>query len=74
VISITTLKEIYCEKLSRTNSHDAAFTKACWVAYKQGLADALTKAEAWNFPGGVPQPNAPLLPPGRTAPERKANP
>ena len=74
MISISTLKEVYCEKLSRTGSHDAAFVKACWVAYKQGLTDATAETETWDFPDRVPQPDATLLPPGRTASEGEANP
>ena len=40
MINIETLREAFAEKLTRTGSFDAAFTKAVWLAYCAGLADA----------------------------------
>ncbi len=40
MINIGTLTQIFAQKLTTTGSMDQALKKACWVAYKQGLADA----------------------------------
>jgi hypothetical protein len=39
MVNVEQLKRVYADKLIATGSHEA-FTKAVWVAYKQGLADA----------------------------------
>lgn len=39
MIDISYLKTLFQEKLEDTGSLDAAFTKAVWVAYKQGIED-----------------------------------
>jgi hypothetical protein len=39
MINISELKAIFSQKLIKSGSMDEAFTKACWVAYKQGLVD-----------------------------------
>lgn len=39
MISIEQLSQVYAEKLIQTGDHQAAFRKAVWVAYKQGVAD-----------------------------------
>lgn len=44
MIEISTLRTVFHEKLAATNSFDAAFTKAVWVAYKEGLKDGTTLA------------------------------
>lgn len=40
MINVEALRTAYAEKLAATGSMDAAFTKAVWLAYKAGLADA----------------------------------
>jgi hypothetical protein len=45
MINIETLREAFAEKLARTGSMDAAFTKAVWLAYKAGINDAAPPAE-----------------------------
>lgn len=39
MIDVTQLKTIFNAKLEQTDSLDAAFKKATWIAYKQGIAD-----------------------------------
>ena len=39
MIDVATLRTIFNEKLAATDSLDAAFTKAVWVAYQAGLTD-----------------------------------
>lgn len=39
MIDVKDLIEVFREKLLRTGSLDAAFTKAVWIAYKAGLKD-----------------------------------
>lgn len=34
------LKQAFSEKLAHTGNLDEAFTKAVWLAYKQGMKDA----------------------------------
>jgi hypothetical protein len=36
MISVDELKAVFQDKLERTGSLDAAFTKAVWVAFKKG--------------------------------------
>lgn len=38
MITTSQLRKIYAEKLTETNSHDEAFTKAVWVAFEAGIA------------------------------------
>ena len=38
-ILVPDLLKIFSEKLDRTGSFDDAFTKAMWMAYKQGIED-----------------------------------
>lgn len=45
MISVEDLSKLYAEKLVRTNSHDDAFKKAVWVAYKQGIEDGKQQAK-----------------------------
>ena len=45
MISVNDLRKAYAEKLMATDSHDAAFTKAVWMAYQAGWNDALAKKE-----------------------------
>jgi hypothetical protein len=40
MIGIEELKEIYIEKLIKTGSMDAAFTKVVWIAYLKGIEEA----------------------------------
>lgn len=40
MITTQELKTIFAEKLLKTGSFDEALTKAVWIAYKQGIADA----------------------------------
>lgn len=40
MIEVDKLKRVFYDKLKKTGSMDAAFTKALWIAYQQGLADA----------------------------------
>lgn len=40
MIDAAELKRVFAEKLAETGSQDAAFLKAVWVAYQQGLEDA----------------------------------
>ena len=42
MIDVTTLRAVFNDKLAATDSLDAAFTKAVWVAYKAGLSAACT--------------------------------
>lgn len=51
MIDVAYLSKLYAEKLLEKHDHQAAFVKAVWVAYKQGIKDATD--------GG-----AGLLPPG----------
>jgi hypothetical protein len=39
MISVDELKQAFNDKLAQTGSLDSAFTKAVWIAYKQGLND-----------------------------------
>jgi hypothetical protein len=39
MITVSKLVAIFTEKLVKTGSFDAAFTKAVWVAYKEGVKD-----------------------------------
>jgi len=36
MVSVEELREIYLNKLKKTGSFDAAFTKAIWIAYLKG--------------------------------------
>lgn len=45
MITVPELVEIFTDKLTRTGSLDAALTKVCWVAYKQGYEDGTTTPE-----------------------------
>ena len=59
MINIQELKDIFAEKLIKSKSVDEAFTKACWVAYKQGLVDnevkvIYTDGQTDTF---IPRPN-----------------
>jgi hypothetical protein len=38
-INVEDLKVAFAEKLLKSSSFDQAFTKACWLAYKAGLAE-----------------------------------
>lgn len=40
MINVSTLRQVFNEKLEKTGSMDAAFTKAVWVAYQKGVEDA----------------------------------
>lgn len=40
MLDVAALRAVFNEKLQSTDSMDAAFTKAVWVAYQAGLADA----------------------------------
>jgi len=53
VISIEQLSQVYAEKLIQTGDHQAAFRKAVWVAYKQGVADEHVGLPQTSEPGGV---------------------
>jgi len=44
MITIQELNKIYIEKLIKTGSYDAAFTKATWIAYKAGIEDGILQA------------------------------
>lgn len=50
MISTDELKKIFNDKLAKTGSLDAAFTKATWVAYKNGISDAKNNVtnEEWS--------------------------
>ena len=39
MLDVQTLKDAFADKLHTTSSLDAAFTKAVWTAYKQGVED-----------------------------------
>lgn len=41
MIDVTTLTNIFHEKLQRTKSFDAAFVKAVWTAYLTGFKDGV---------------------------------
>ena len=45
MLDIQSLKDIFVDKLNTTKSLDAAFTKAVWVAYKQGILDGTKPTE-----------------------------
>ena len=38
------LLKVFSEKLDRTGSFDQAFTKAVWMAYKQGIEDGVANS------------------------------
>lgn len=40
MVTIEQLQQVFAEKLLATGSFDAAFMKAVWIAYKQGISDA----------------------------------
>lgn len=40
MIDVAYLSKLYAEKLLEKHDHQAAFLKAVWVAYKQGIKDA----------------------------------
>jgi len=44
MITVQELNKVYIEKLIKTGSHDAAFTKATWIAYKAGIEDGIKQA------------------------------
>lgn len=52
MITTSQLRKIFNDKLAETDSMDAAFKKATWVAYNQGLKD-----------GGCKNYKADVLPP-----------
>lgn len=60
MLDVAELREVFAEKLRRTNNMDAAFVKAVWVAYQKGLEDAkpdskpTNSGEARGAPEGVP--------------------
>lgn len=37
MLDVDDLKLVFLEKLERTKSLDEAFTKAVWIAYKEGI-------------------------------------
>jgi hypothetical protein len=41
MIDVQQLREVFQDKLAKTGNLDDAFIKAVWVAYQQGLEDAL---------------------------------
>lgn len=45
MITTEYLKQLFADKLAKTGSVDAAFTKAVWVAYKQGYSDGIAGKE-----------------------------
>ncbi len=49
MINIGTLTQLFAQKLTATGSFDLALKKACWVAYKQGLADAKQPSTGIKF-------------------------
>jgi hypothetical protein len=40
MINVSELRKVFKDKLNATDNMDAAFVKAVWVAYLQGLKDA----------------------------------
>jgi hypothetical protein len=48
MISVDILLKVFAEKLIATDSFDAAFKKAVWVAYKEGCKDERKKYEQTN--------------------------
>jgi hypothetical protein len=40
MIGVEELKQIYIDKLIKTGSFDAAFTKVVWIAYLEGIKEA----------------------------------
>jgi hypothetical protein len=44
MITIQELNKIYIEKLIKTGSYDAAFTKATWIAFKAGIEVGILQA------------------------------
>ena len=40
MIGIEELKQLYIEKLLKTGSFDAAFTKVVWISYLKGIEEA----------------------------------
>lgn len=49
MISVDVLRQVYADKLRATGSHDQAFTKAVWMAYKHGIADQITDKVNTDF-------------------------
>ena len=45
MIDVAELRRLYADKLMATGSHDAAFTKAVWVAFKAGIAAGRSEKE-----------------------------
>jgi hypothetical protein len=45
VISVAELMKVFRDKLTKTGSLDAAFTKAVWIAYNAGLEQGLKQKE-----------------------------
>ena len=39
MVDVAYLSKLYAEKLLSTGSHQDAFLKAVWVAYKEGIKD-----------------------------------
>ena len=44
MITVGELRKVFSEKLERTGSFDAAFTKAVWVAFQDGMKEGLQEA------------------------------
>ena len=42
-IFVDELRDLYRDKLERTGSFDAAFTKAVWVAYQKGIEEEASR-------------------------------
>ena len=58
-ILVPNLLKIFSEKLDRTGSFDAAFTKAVWIAYKQGIEEGVSNAALWDSRPQKPQIDTP---------------
>ena len=52
MIDVDALRKEYADKLVKTKSHDEAFTKAVWLAYKEGIKDG--RAEMRSSVYGLP--------------------
>lgn len=49
MITADKIKQVFIEKFQRTGDMDAAFGKAVWMAYTEGLLEGLTTENPQNI-------------------------
>lgn len=52
MLDVSELRKAFYEKLAATDSLDAAFTKAVWLAFKAGLAAGAQRGQELAEPKG----------------------